>query len=97
MDKLVTMKHLNEYFSNLKGRISEKVDLSEVQLALGEMQKKLQLKLIEKEQEQSRNLAKLKTEFNAKLAKIARRILDTSSILNAGLASKKADKLNGGD
>lgn len=40
-DKYVTFKHMNDYFAQLKSSLAEKVGLNEVQLALGEMQRKL--------------------------------------------------------
>lgn len=48
--EFISRQDLNDYYSNLKNEISEKVDLSEVQLALNEMQGKLQLSLVKNSQ-----------------------------------------------
>lgn len=96
-EQYVTLKHLNEYFASLKSQLAEKVGLSEVQLALAEMQRKLQLTLIQKEQESQRILENLKSNFNAKLAKIVRRMLDKSSILNDQNWTGQHPKISGID
>jgi hypothetical protein len=67
----LTRKDMNEYFVGLKQALEEKVGLHEVQLALNEMQGKLQISLVKSSQAQYEALTQLKKSFGMKFKKFS--------------------------